>query len=60
MKNLLFILLFLSVEMMAQPPIPAVDDGVVIAPIDHAIAIAFTLIVVYVIRVLLKKKRQIV
>lgn len=57
MKNLLFICLILSVNLMAQPPIPEVDDGIVITPIEHPIAIAFALIVFYAIKVLLKKKQ---
>ena len=59
MKNLVFIFIFLSAGLMAQPPLPGVDDGIVITPIDQPIAIAFTLIVLYIIRVLLKKKQQI-
>lgn len=59
MKNLVFVFIFLSASLMAQPPLPGVDDGIVITPIDYPIAVIFALIVWYVIRVLLRKEQQI-
>ena len=43
MKNLFIFLLMLGGSLMAQPPFPGVDDGIVITPIDQFILLPIVL-----------------
>lgn len=57
MKNLFIILLTIGGSLMAQPPLPAVDDGIVITPIDQLIVLPI-LLGIGLFYILLKKKKK--
>lgn len=59
MKKLFAALLFIGGSLIAQPPIPAIDDGDVIAPIDQLIVLPI-LVGIGLFLLLSKRKKKIV
>ena len=54
----LFICLCLTNCLLAQPPLPSVDDGSIVVPIDQPIAIVVGVAIVVFLRIMMKKRAR--